>query len=139
MQTGPGFFPTFLYYFVTTFLLMTLVSSQGLGISISTGVPPQIGLVLGLLAGIAGGYFYRTVTLSQTFEDKQKFVAHVTGILADMGYSPAPSTSDGDELTVYQRPFPSRLFSGKVYVQTKDDTANISSRSIHISGLKKQL
>ncbi|MGQ9872106.1 hypothetical protein [Leptodesmis sp.] len=53
MQAGPGFLPTFLYYFVGTTLIVVLLIHQGVGNSAladGAGNPFTVGILFGLLA-----------------------------------------------------------------------------------------
>lgn len=136
ISKGPGFLPTFLYYFSGTALVTTLLAVKTLDISLNTGAPNQLGLIAGLFGGLLGAYFNRSVTLEVPFKSKKSFLNTLNASLAEMGYEPRLNIED---VVVYQRPSLRRLLSGRVFVQIADNAAIISSRSIHIKGLKKRL
>lgn len=136
MPKGPGFLPTFLYYFSGTALVTTLLAVKALDVGLNTGIPNQLGLVVGLLGGMVGAYFNRSVTLEVPFKGKKTFLKTLNSALAEMGYEP---TSETNEIAIYQRSRLRQLLSGRVFVQIAGNTATISSRSIHIKGLKKRL
>ncbi|NJL40076.1 MAG: hypothetical protein HC899_27450 [Leptolyngbyaceae cyanobacterium SM1_4_3] len=136
MQFGPGFGATFLYYFTSTAILFTLVSSQALGVDMGSGIPQQVGLVGGLVAGLMGAYFNRTTTLSVTFKGKKAFLANLNTVLSQMGYQ---QKSEEDDLLVYERSALGRFLSGKVYVQIEPEKATIASRSLQLKRIQKQI
>jgi hypothetical protein len=136
MQFGPGFSATFLYYFTSTAVLFALVSSQALGVGMGSGIPQQVGLVGGLVAGLMGAYFNRTTTLSVTFKGKKAFLANLNNVLSQMGYQ---QKSEEDDLLVYERSALSKFLSGKVYVQLEPEKATIASRSIQLKRIQKQI
>lgn len=139
-QFGPGFASTFMYYFVATAFVTTFMASRALSITISTGLPQQLGLVVGLFAGGLGGYFNRTIEFSMTAAKPAKMMKELEGKLADMGYKKV-ETSKGldDDVTVYERSAIGRLVSGKVYVVLEDGSVTIASRAVHIRRLRKLL
>ncbi|MBD1868160.1 hypothetical protein H6F95_12775 [Cyanobacteria bacterium FACHB-471] len=136
MQFGPGFGVTFLYYFTSTAVLFTLVSSQALGIGMGSGIPQQVGLMGGLAAGLMGAYFNRTTTLSVTFKGKKAFLSNLNNVLGQMGYQ---QKSEADDLLVYERSELGKFLSGKVYVQLEPEKATLASRSIQLKRIQKQI
>jgi hypothetical protein len=136
MGYGPGFASTFLYYFVTTTLVATFVVSQGLGLKISSGYPSQIGLVIGIFAGLLGGYMNRTMSCSIAFDDKETFKNTLKEALDDMGYRHA---YDDENVSVYVRSPIRQLLSGKIFVQFDEKDVTIASRSVHIKDLQRRL
>lgn len=136
MPTGPGFLPTFLYYFALTTLVMTMLSTQGVGLDSATGVPFIVNPAVGVLAGLLGAYFNRTVTLSVPFQNKKTFLRTLEASLGEMGYELA---AEMEEWKVYRRSPLRQVFSGKVYVKLEPGKATISSRSVHIRQLRQRL
>jgi hypothetical protein len=59
-----GFLPTFLYYFTGATLIAAVSSAQAFNLDLATGAPFRFGIVPGLMAGLAGAYFNRTVSLA---------------------------------------------------------------------------
>jgi hypothetical protein len=136
MQFGPGFLPTFLYYFTGTAIIFTLLASKGLGLSLSTGVPEQLGILGGLVAGTLGAYLNQTTTFSVQFRDRQKFFRELETTLNQLGYE---QTAEEDGLRVYERSSARKLFSGKVYVQLEGNSATLGSRASIVRRLRKGL
>ena len=136
LTKGPGFLPTFLYYFSGTALVSTLLAVKALNVGLETGIPNQLGLVAGLFGGALGAYFNRSVVLQVPFKHRKKFFKTLNAALAEMGYELALDTDDG---AVYQRSPLRQLLSGKVFVQITGQTAVICSRSVHIKALEKRL
>jgi len=136
MQSGPGFAATFLYYFATTGVIFTLVAMQGLGLSTTSGLPQQLGIAGGVVAGLIGAYFNRTLTITVPFQNRKKFLATLETALNAMGYQ---QVTEEDDSRVYQRSNLSKWLSGKIYVQLEKNQATIASRAVHIRQLQKGL
>ncbi|MEM8544491.1 MAG: hypothetical protein AAGF66_10960 [Cyanobacteria bacterium P01_H01_bin.119] len=138
---GPGFFLTFLYYFSGSTLLASLMAAQSLQIPYGTGIPMQMGAAIGLFGGTIGGYFNRSATLEVPFNGKRKtFLERLNPILDEMGYRRADTVEDETgEIWVYQRSLLRQMFSGKIYVQLQANAATITSRAVHLRGLRRQL
>jgi hypothetical protein len=135
-QFGPGFWPTFLYYFGSTALVFSLVTAKALGLSVGSSFPQQMGLMGGLVAGLIGGYFNRTVTLSVPIKNRKSFTKKLNEILSQNGYQ---QKDEVDGVLVYERSNLRKFLSGRVFVQFQDDTVAIASRSVQIKSLKKQI
>ena len=135
MTMGPGAIATFLYYFATTTLIMTILSLQ-FGLAQEFGVPLSINPIIGLVGGTMGAYFNRSVTISMPFKNRKTFQRELDSILAEMGYS---CDRELDDWLVYRRPTIRQLFSGKIYVKLDDGLAMLSSRSVHIQALLRRL
>jgi hypothetical protein len=139
-QFGPGFLSTFMYYFVSTALVTTFFASRALSITVSTGLPQQLGLVLGLFAGGLGGYFNRTISFSYSGGKPKQVLKTIEKTLADLGYHLVENPGGvEDDVRVYQRSALARLVSGRVYVVLENGDATIASRAVHIRRLRKQL
>jgi hypothetical protein len=136
MQFGPGFTATFLYYFVSTTILFTLVSTQALDLGIGTGIPQQVGILAGLIAGLMGAYFNQTKTIAVNFDNKQTFLKNLDQALSQIGYQQASQT---DDLIIYERPGLGKFVAGKVYVQVHQESATIATRSVQLKRIQKQV
>lgn len=134
MQFGPGVATTFLYYFTSTAVVLTFVVSQAVGLSVNTGVPQQFGAIGGLVAGILGAYFNRTVSFTVPFQSQKQFLKTLEATLAQMGYQ---QIAQEDEVRIYQRSDFSKWFSGRIFVQVEDQQATIASRAVTIRSLSK--
>lgn len=132
---GPGFLPTFLYYFVGTTLIVAFVVSQG-AINVEVSNPVQVGLPFGLLAGLLGSYFNRSQTVAVTFKSKKVFTRSLNELLGQLGYQ---ETSPVDEFIVYERSIPSKWLSSKLFVQIGNESATLTGRSSIVRALQKQL
>jgi hypothetical protein len=131
---GPGFLPTFLYYFVGTTVIVAIVVTQGLGLNPETGIPYQLGLPAGLLAGLVGAYFNRSIVIHIPFEHRHRFSKTLTDTLTQLGYA---ETGKFDEFSVYERAGLSKFFSGKIFIQVEKTSATIAGRSRMIRTLQR--
>jgi hypothetical protein len=138
LPQGPGFGVTFLYYFVGSALVTTLMATQTLGIGLETGQANPFGLLFGVIGGLVGASFNRSSTLTLTCPNQKTFKQQLTNILAEMGYSEVPDARD-DGILIYQRTGLSGRFSGKIYVLIEGKTANLGSRVSHLRRLRQQL
>jgi len=147
-DVGPGAFATFLYYFTSTTILAALVAVRGLDMSVTTGVPQRLGLMVGLLAGGLGIYFNRTATISIAAPNGDRTLGEVEAALAEIGYrldqaelelSSEATGSSEIPLRVYQRAALGRLLSGRVYIQQMENQLIIASRAVHLRQLQRQL
>lgn len=139
MQSGPGFMPTFLYYFVSTTFIVVFILSKGLDSSNPLEVlanPFQVAIPLGLLAGGVGAYFNGYEQLEMPLKNRGADFKKLNQVLTDSGYA---ETREVEDVKIYDRSFPSNLFAGKVIVQVNEKTINISGRASRIRGLKKAL
>lgn len=136
MQWGPGFFATFLYYFSSTGLVFAMIAIAGTGASFSSGIPQEMGLAGGLLGGLVGAYFNRTITLTLPAQNQKTFLKQLEAALTKMGYE---SAGEADGLRVYQRQGLSRFMSGRIFLQFEDGNAILASRAVQIRTLKKRL
>lgn len=134
MDFGPGAAATFLYYFTSTAVILSFVVAQSIGIGIDTGVPQQVGAIGGLMAGVLGTYFNRTISFSVPYESAKKFLNRLETTLSQLGYE---QIAEVDGVRTYQRSGLSKWFSGRVFVQTEAGTATIASRAITIRNLKQ--
>lgn len=134
MQFGPGIAATFLYYFTSTAVVITFVASRSLGLGVDTGLPQQVGALGGLLVGILGTYFNRTISFTVPFQSQKKFFNQLESTLTQLGYQ---QISEEEGICTYQRSNFSKWFSGRIFVQLDDQQATIASRAITIRNLKK--
>lgn len=134
MEFGPGVAVTFLYYFTSTAVVLAFVVSQALDISVSTGIPQQFGAIGGLVAGLLGSYFNRTVSFTVSIKGQKQFLNRLESTLNEMGYQ---QISDEEGVRIYERSSLSKWFSGRIFVQTEGDQATIASRAIAVRSLKQ--
>lgn len=102
----------------------------------NTGLPQQLGLVSGLIAGLLGAYVNHTTTLSIQFRSRKTFSSELNAALQTMGYQ---QTAEENGIQVYERSSLRRLLAGKLYVQWDDHEATIASRAANIRRLQKGL
>jgi hypothetical protein len=138
MQSGPGTLPTFLYYFVGTTFITVLLMNQGAGDTAlgSSGNPFTAGILFGLLAGGVGTYFNRHELLTLPVKNQKTFTQKLNTVLTEMGFTEADPV---EAVKVYERPIPSRFFSGKLFVQMENETLTLSGRSRLVRSLKQRL
>ncbi|MBT9311133.1 hypothetical protein [Leptothoe kymatousa] len=136
---GPENSLTFLYYFGTTTLITIVLASLVLNLSPMSSIPNQMGLVMGLVGGFLGLYFNRSITLKQPIKGHKVFLNQISQPLAELGYTPLDDDNLPADIVVYGRQNVRGLLSGKVYIRLEPKTAYITSRAVHIRGLKKIL
>lgn len=130
-QFGPGFLPTFLYYFTSMVVITTFIAAQALHVSVSTGAPIQLGVIAGLGAGLLGAARNRTTTAMIPIKNRATFIAQLEQVLAEMGYQKveSPTPAIADNVMVYERSHWGRAFSGRIYAQVDKKQALIASRA----------
>jgi hypothetical protein len=139
MQSGPGFVPTFLYYFVITTLIVGFVTAKGLDnpeLVASFGNPLRVGILFGLLAGGVGAYFNSHEQAEIPLKNRGASLKKLNDTLAQMGYA---ETQEIEGNKVYERTFPSSVLSGKLYIQLENTTATLSGRANVVRKLQKYL
>lgn len=136
---GPENSLTFLYYFGTTTLITMGLASAVLKLSPTSAIPNQLGLVMGLVGGCLGLYFNRSITLKQPIKGHKVFLNQISQPLANLGYSQVDDDSLSADVVMYSRSKLRGLLSGKIYIRLEPKTAYITSRAVHIRGLKQQL
>ncbi|EKV03809.1 hypothetical protein Lepto7375DRAFT_6125 [Leptolyngbya sp. PCC 7375] len=136
---GPENSLTFLYYFGTTTLITIVLASLVLNLSPMSVVPNQLGLVMGLVGGGLGLYFNRSITLKQSIKGHKVFLNQIEQPLAELGYRRVEDDSLPTDLVMYARNNIRGLLSGKIYIRLDGKTAYITSRAVHIRGLKQKL
>lgn len=149
LPQGPGVASTFLYYFSTSALVGSFVVSRGLHLGLQTGIPTQIGILFGLVAGSLGAYINRSTQLQMTVANPKQFQQSLEAALEKMGYGPTPKSAETDDspgkatpaepYLTYQRSSLSQFFAGKLYAQITPSQATIVSRAANIRRLKKLL
>ena len=167
--TGPGFGVTFLYYFSMTTLIVVLIGVQALHWSPTSALLYRYGMALGMLAGLVGTYFNRTIRLEMAVDPTDAFVDKMSQVLSEMGFQldePEANQSVPNRLTlkpdqdsdkglepelnpewgdsmerylIYQRPALASLFGGKVYVKLRPNAITIASRARTIRQLRQKL
>jgi len=139
MQSGPGFVPTFLYYFVSTTLIAVFVISQGINDPQQQellGNPFQVGILLGVLAGGIGAYFNAYEQAEFPIKNRGADLKAINDTLTAMGYA---ESQEVDQVKVYERSFPSNLFAGKLLLEFTEKTVLISARANRVRALRKVL
>lgn len=138
LPQGPGFGVAFLYYFVGTALMATLLASKTLGVGLDTGIPSQLGLVVGSVGGVVGGLINRSRTLTLPCPSQKTLRQELNQVLNEMGYGEdVDARTDG--VSVYRRSTLSQFFSGKVYLLIEGKQAHLSSRSTQLQAIQRKL
>lgn len=139
-DVGPGAIATFLYYFTSTTLLTSFVAFKGLNLSFATGLPQQLGLLAGLVAGGLGAYFNRTIAITIAAPNSDRTLSEVEAVLQDMGYSLSETVEDEAMVVrVYQRQPLRQLLSGQIYLQQQADQLTVASRAGQVRQLQRRL
>ncbi len=136
---GPEHSLTFLYYFGTTTLITIVLASMVLHLSPMSGLPNQLGLVMGLMGGAVGTYFNRSITLKQSIKGHKVFLNQISQPLAELGYAQIEDDRLPADVVVFSRSNLRGLLSGRVYIRLDVKTAYITSRAVHIRELKRLL
>lgn len=95
-----------------------------------------MGLLGGIVGGLVGAYFNRTVTMSVPVKQEKAFLKTLNQTLAQLGFE---LVDQEEEVRIYQRSGLRRFLSGKIYVQIEPSSATIASRATQIRLLKKVL
>lgn len=95
-----------------------------MGLSLTTPFPYQLGSLVGLIAGLLGAYYNRSLSTSIPFTHKKTFLQTLNKTLSEMGYQQQGQLED---CIVYQKS--QRPFSGKLLVKIEDKSATIIGRS----------
>ncbi|HSM82495.1 MAG TPA: hypothetical protein VLS96_12455 [Nodosilinea sp.] len=138
LPAGPSFGLTFLYYFCGTALVTSLLAVKTLGIGLDTGLPNLYGSLFGVVGGTLGALVNRSTTLTLPISSRKTFRRELDAALAEMGYT-EDEEAKLEGILVYRRPFVRQLLSGRVYVLLTEKQAQISSRAVHMGGIKKRL
>jgi hypothetical protein len=133
---GPGFTLTFIYYFAGSSLIGLLLASQALHQPLSSGIPSQFALPIGLGGALAGVYFYGAKTLEIPMRGKKALLNRLDPILESMGYRLLEQSAN---TRTYQRDGLQGMFSGKVYAYFETQMAIVSSRAVHIRAIARRL
>ena len=136
---GPEHSLTFLYYFGTTTLITIMLASVVFHLSPMSGLPNQLGLAMGLAGGMVGLYFNRSVTLKQSIKGHKVFLNQISQPLEKLGYAQVEDDNMPADIVVFARRNLRGLLSGKIYIRLDAKTAYITSRAVHIRGLKRTL
>lgn len=132
----PGIAITFLYYFACTNVIVFFIAfTQSGRLGIDEPILYQLGLVFGLLTGVLGAKFNRSVTITASYKKSNKFEKKFEKVLDDLGFI---TSSQLEEFTVYQIPTIKSLFIGKLFVQIEKRSATIICRASLAKQIKKQ-
>ena len=133
MLEPPGFWLTFSYYFAVTNLIVIGIFSQRLGLNwLDPSIYP-LSICVGLITGLLGANFNRSVTIEVPFKRKAEFLKILNKELADMDFV---ATSELENFTVYQKSNFATLFSGRIFVKTEGKTATIIGRASAVKKLE---
>ena len=129
----PGIGITFLYYFACTNVIIFFIAfTQSARLGIDESLLYQLGLVVGLLTGILGAKFNRSVTITASYRKSKDFEKTIDKFLNNLGFI---TNSQLENFTVYQIPSFKSLFVGKLFLQIEKRSATIICRA----SLAKQL
>jgi hypothetical protein len=136
MMKGPGFVPTFLYYFVGSTFVAFFVLSHGANPDLALASPWGVAIAFGILSGLVGGSLNGHTTVQLPVNNTGDFTKKLQAVLIAQGYQ---ETERVEAVTVYQRSDWTKMLAGKILVQLEPNTAQISGRSTHIKAIQKQL
>lgn len=131
----PGLVITFLYYFACTNVIIFLIAfTQSSRLGVDESVLYELGLVIGLLTGILGAQFNRSVTITASYRKSKNFEKTIKKVINDLGFT---SDSQLEGFTRYQTPNFKSLFVGKLFLQIEKRSATIICRASLAKQLKK--
>lgn len=133
---GPGFLSTFLYYLVVTTFISVLALSQGQEQGLALDHLWLIAVLTGVVSGLVGSYLNSHIVLTLPIQNQAAFLKQLKGVLTTIGYE---ATSQIEAAIVYERSGPSKMFSGKLFVQIEPTVATISGRSTTVRKVRQQL
>ncbi|NJM58266.1 MAG: hypothetical protein HC857_13645 [Synechococcales cyanobacterium RU_4_20] len=132
-----------------TLIIGGLCAGQALHISPTDPIAVQIGLLLGAIAGLGGGYFNRSVIWMLPIQGRKVFLNRLEqsvqslglGLLEEEPASEAANVATPTPLLarVYGATGLGSTFSGRLYVNVYQDTAEIMGRAATIKKLKLML
>ncbi|MGK7898708.1 MAG: hypothetical protein AB4372_35115 [Xenococcus sp. (in: cyanobacteria)] len=129
----PGIVITFLYYFACTNVIIFFIAfTQSNRLGVDESILYQLGLAVGLLTGVLGAKFNRSVEITASYKKSKNFEVVIKKVLDDLGFI---TDSQLEEFTVYQIPSFKSLFVGKLFLQLEKKSATIICRA----SLAKQL
>ena len=141
MVNGPGVFTTFAYYFGLTAILGCVAASKAMGMPYNYPSAVQAGLLLGMLAGIAGVLFNRSVALELPLPKKARertvLQQRLSQALEQLFFETLEVERE-DQVEVYQRPSGAWL-SGRLYVQQDAEQLRIVGRANVVKKLEAKL
>lgn len=136
MQASSSFLSTFIYYFAITAIVITGIVSQATGLPIATGIPQQIGALGGVLVGLVGVYFNRSVSIVVPFLEEKKFLVELETLLTAMGYQ---LQAEGENVRVYARSGISKWLAGRIFVKFEVQEATIASRAVQMRKIEPEI
>lgn len=141
---GPSGWFTFLYYFSTTILVVTVIGSRGLHLPWAAAQLYQYGLLLGTVAGLLGVIFNRTTQCQLSFRKKATYQRQVDQLLTTLGYEQDTAAmerqpDDGPGFVIYHKTGLAGLFAGRVFLLWQQKSVQIISRAANIRQLRRQL
>ena len=132
----PGIAITFLYYFACTNVIVFFIAfTQSGRLGIDQSLLYQLGLVFGLLTGVLGAKFNRSITIKASYKNSKNFEKKLEKVLNNLGFI---TNSQLEEFTVYQIPTIKNLFVGKLFVEIEKRSATIICRASLAKQIKNQ-
>jgi len=136
LPSGPNGFITFLYYFGFTSLIGSVVIAQSLHLDLGTPTPYQYAFIPGIIGGVWGTYFNRSVTLEIKSHQPQNLLANLENKLNELGFT---QCQQQDQIWVYSPELLPSLFMGKIRVLVQENQIRIVGRAIHIQKLQQSI
>jgi len=134
LPSGPNGFITFLYYFGLTSLIASVAIAQALHLDLGTPTPYQYAFIPGMIGGVWGSYFNRSVTLELQSHHPQNLLANLENKLQELGFTQCQQQG---QIRIYSPQLLSSLFMGKIRVLVAENQIKIVGRAVHIQQLQK--
>lgn len=136
LPSGPDGFITFLYFFGLTSLIASVTIAQFLHLDLGETTPYQYAFIPGIIGGVWGTYFNRSVTVELTAKKPQEILAKLEQQLNKIGFTECQTQ---DALRTYSPPPFKALFMGKIRILIQKQHIRIVGRAVHLRELKKLL
>lgn len=115
-------------------LLFSLVTGSEFGAVLRFAI--WGGIAFGLFFGFLMAFSMKAASISETYQDKQAFLARLNVVLAQMGYHPRSQT---ESLATYKPSLRAGLLAAEISVQMGDSSCTIVGPNSYIKKLQKRL
>ncbi|MEN9234538.1 MAG: hypothetical protein Q6J74_10650 [Gloeomargarita sp. DG02_1_bins_92] len=136
LPSGPDGWITFLYYFGLTSLIAIVPMARFWHLDFGQPASYQYALIPGILGGVWGAYWHRSITLEFTGKKPPEMLPKLEQKLKEMGLT---KRQDEGAVHIYAPPAFPALWMGKVRVWVQARSIKIVGRAVHMRELQKWL
>ncbi|APB35255.1 hypothetical protein GlitD10_2910 [Gloeomargarita lithophora Alchichica-D10] len=123
-----------MYYFGLTSLIVSWPIAEFLHLDLGASTPYQYAFIFGVMGGIWGTYFNRSITLELTSDQPEKLLVNLENKLNEMGFT---QSQQQEMIRIYTPRSLQALFMGKIRVLVQKKQVRIVGRAVHIRALQK--